>query len=97
MSKRKKLLHEPIVYPGIPLPLDHPEIPDSWMPVDDYSSHRPMLYRAIMNTHHTGFTEFGTGNGSTPFLRELYAERYPNKEFVSYENDYQWFELMRRH
>lgn len=95
MAKRKKdLPKEPITHPGVPLPLDYPEIPDSWLPLDDYSSHRPMLYRAIMNTAHSAFIEFGTGNGSTPLLRELYANNFPDRELISFENDYQWFELM---
>jgi hypothetical protein len=80
---------------GVPLPLSYPEIPDSWMPVDDFSSHRPMLYRAIMNTHHVGFFEFGTGNGSTPLLSALYAERFRQYDCISYESDYKWFELMK--
>ncbi len=97
MAKKKKQ-PEPTVHapqPGVPLPLNHPEIPDSWMPVDDFSSHRPMLYRAIMNTHHNGFFEFGTGRGSTPLLQELYAtEDLQLNDCISYESDYQWFELM---
>jgi hypothetical protein len=94
MAKKKKQLVEPILHPGVPLPLDYPEIPNEWMPVDDFSSHRPLLYRAIMNTAHSAFIEFGMGNGSTPALRELYANSFPDRELVSFENDYQWFELM---
>ncbi len=78
MAKKKKII-EPILHPGVPLPLDQPEIPTEWMPIDDFSSHRPMLYRAIMNTAHNAFIEFGTGNGSTPALRELYANIFPDK------------------
>ncbi len=95
MAKRKKKIPEPIIERGVPLPLDHPEIPDSWMPVDDFSSHRPMLYRAIMNMHHMGFFEFGTGQGSTPLLQSLYAEKFPANDCISYESDYQWFELIK--
>lgn len=98
MPKRKKqpIPVEPKLQTGVPLPLDYPEIPDNWMPVDDFSSHRPMLYRAIMNTHHNGFFEFGTGRGSTPVLRELYATKdFRMNDCISYESDYQWFELMR--
>lgn len=96
-KKRKQEIIEPIKQPGVPLPLDHPEIPEEWMPVDDFSSHRPMLYRAIMNTHHVGFFEFGTGNGSTPLLQKLYNEPYflTMNDCISYESDYQWFELMK--
>ncbi len=97
MAKKKKepVPIEPVYQPGVPLPLDHPEIPDEWMPVDDFSSHRPMLYRAIMNTHHVGFFEFGTGNGSTPLLTQLYADEFRMNDCISYESDYQWFELMK--
>lgn len=98
MAKRKKqpVPVEPIIQPGVPLPLNIPEIPESWMPVDDFSSHRPMLYRTIMNTHHNGFFEFGTGKGSTPLLRELYNERFPQSDCISYESDYQWFEIIQQ-
>lgn len=92
MAKRKKQ-PEPIKYTGIPLPLNHPEIPDGWMPVDDYSSHRPLLYRAIMNTAHTTFFEFGMGIGSTPILKALYQSApLRNHDLVSYENNAEWFE-----
>lgn len=94
MAKRKKT-KEPVIQPGVPLPLDHPEIPEEWLPVDDFSSHRPMLYRAIMNTHHNGFFEFGTGRGSTPALKQLYSVSFPKNDCISYESDYQWFQLMQ--
>lgn len=89
MAKRKK--QEPIIYAGIPLPLDHPEIPDEWLPYDDFSSHRPMLYRAIKNTAHSAFIEFGTGFGSTPVLKAYYQNQR-DKDFISYENNRDWFE-----
>lgn len=94
MAKRKKEIKEPFIHPGVPLPLENMEIPDEWLPVDDFSSHRPMLYRTIMNTAHTAFVEFGTGFGSTPLLKELYATCLPSNHLISYENDQQWFELM---
>lgn len=93
MAKRKKII-EPIIQRGVPLPLNYSEIPEEWMPVDDFSSHRPMLYRAIMNIAHSTFIEFGTGNGSTPVLRDLYTKQFPERDLISYENDYQWFELL---
>lgn len=92
MAKRKKA-PAPVIYPGIPLPLDHPEIPADWMPVDDFSSHRPLLYRAIINTAHSTFIEFGTGFGSTPVLKEYY-KKWREKDFISYENNREWFEKM---
>lgn len=97
MAKKKKepIPIVPVYQPGVPLPLDHPEIPDEWMPVDDFSSHRPMLYRAIMNTHHNGFFEFGTGKGSTSLLRQLYNVKFPESDCISYESDYQWFQLVQ--
>lgn len=95
MAKKKKQLADPIIQRGIPLPLDHPEIPDDWMPEDDFSSHRPMLYRVIKNIHHVGFFEFGTGKGSTPLLQSLYATDFPQNDCISYESDYQWYELMK--
>lgn len=94
MAKQKKII-EPIKQHGIPLPLEHPEIPNNWLPEDEFSSHRPMLYRAIMNTAHSVFIEFGTGKGSTPLLQQLYDEVFPNKELISYENNFQWYELMK--
>lgn len=97
MAKRNKILPPtvPAYRPGVPLPLSHPEIPDSWMPEDDFSSHRPMLYRAIMNTHHNALFEFGTGKGSTPLLRQQYIVHLPKHDCISYESDYQWYELMQ--
>jgi|ERR1044072_3144078 hypothetical protein len=93
MAKRKRQPSEPIIHPGVPLPLDYPEIPQEWMPTDDFSSHRPMLYRAIMNTAHTAFFEFGMGDGSTPLLRELYNnDGFRDKDYVSYENNLEWFQ-----
>lgn len=94
MAKKKKLTDPPIIkHAGIVVPLSHPVIPDDWMPVDDYSSHRPMLYRAIMNMRHGTFYEFGTGNGSTPVLKKIYGEQFPERELVSIETDPQWFEI----
>lgn len=92
MAKKKKQ-PEPIIYPGIPLPLDYPEILDGWLPEDDFSSHRPMLYRAIKNTAHSTFIEFGTGFGSTPLLKEYYS-KWREKDFISYENNSEWFQRM---
>lgn len=93
MSKKKKT-PAPIIYPGISLPLDHSDIPDQWLPDDDFSSHRPMLYRAIMNTPHDEFAEFGIGFGSTPMLSLLYHEHFPKKELFSFENNIEWFEKL---
>lgn len=91
MAKSRKQ-PEPKIDHGIPLPLDHPEIPDEWMPVDDYSSHRPLLYRAIMNTAHSAFFEFGMGDGSTLILRDHYNQGvFREKDLVSYENNWEWF------
>lgn len=96
MAKKKKPQPppEPVIQRGVLLELNYPEIPVSWMPVDDYSSHRPMLHRVIANTAHNTFVEFGTGNGSTPLLRKLYADVLPDRDLISYENDCQWFEIM---
>lgn len=90
----KKRSNEAKVITGIPLPLDRPEIPDSWMPEDDFSSHRPMLYRAITNTAHSAFIEFGTGMGSTPLLKEYY-NNWREKDFISHENNYEWYMKMK--
>lgn len=98
MAKRKKtaVAKDPVIHAGVQLPLDHPEIPEKWMPVDDFSSHRPMLYRAIMNTHHNAFFEFGIGQGSTPLLKRLYAtDKLKDKDYVSYENNLEWYETMK--
>ena len=78
---------------GVPLILEYPEIPVQWLPEDDFSSHRPMLYRTIKNVAHNTFLEFGTGKGSTPLLKDLYANEFPEQEYVSYENDPQWYEI----
>jgi len=74
--------------------LDIPEIPTNWMPEDDFSSHRPMLYRAIANTAHSAFIEFGTGTGSTPLLKEYYT-KWREKDFISHENNLEWYMKMK--
>ncbi len=79
--------------PGIQLPLTYREIPDKWEPTNDWDSHRPLLYRVIMNTPHQYMYEFGIGEGSTPLLIDLYENVYPHAEYYSFENDWQWFEL----
>ena len=94
MAKKKANTNPPkIIRIGIPVPLIHPEIPDEWMPADDYSSHRPMLYRAATNLRHGAFYEFGTGYGSTPLLQHLYLNEFPERELISVEADQQWFEI----
>jgi hypothetical protein len=96
MAKRKqKPPPEPVIQHGVPLPLSYPEIPDSWMPEDDFSSHRPMLYRAIMNVAHSAFIEFGTGFGSTPLLKKTYSSHFSDKDYISYENNHEWFTNMK--
>jgi hypothetical protein len=88
MSKYNKIQPKPI---GIILPVKHREIPESWMPSNDFSSHRPMLYRAITNLPHTSFFEFGMGYGSTPLLKAHYLKT-PGNEFYSLENNREWFD-----
>lgn len=67
-------------------------LPEEWKPVDDYSSHRPLLYLAINTIDHSQFFEFGMGNGSTPLLAHWYSEN--NKELYSFENNREWFDVL---
>jgi len=88
MPKYNKIQPKPV---GIILPVNYPEIPESWMPSNDFSSHRPMLYRAIANLPHTSFFEFGMGYGSTPLLKAHYLKT-PGIEYYSLENNREWFD-----
>lgn len=60
---------------------------EEWQIVDDYSSHRPLLYTALQNTEGT-VVEFGCGYGSTPSIRE-YCDK-TGRRFVSLENNLEW-------
>ncbi len=63
------------------------EYPDDWQSLDDYSSHKPLLYLALKNTEGL-VVEFGCGYGSTPMIRS-YCEM-TGREFISLETDKEW-------
>lgn len=92
--KKAKEAPKPIIHKGIDVDLCYPEIPDNWMPVDFYSSHRPLIYRIINNLKHDFFIEMGIGEGSTPLLKIHYID-FPKIECVSLETDSQWFEIFK--
>lgn len=65
------------------------EIPKEWHPVDDYSSHKPALYLALINSE--GLVhELGSGLGSTPFLRKYCEDA--GREFNSFDTNKEWAE-----
>lgn len=57
----------------------------------NYDSHRPLLWAALESTKGL-VVEMGCGYGSTPFLTEYCKTN--NRELVSGENNYEWFEKM---
>lgn len=62
-------------------------LPEEWQIIDDYSSHRPLLYKALKNTEGT-VVELGCGYGSTVSIRK-YCNSI-DRRFVSLENDIEW-------
>lgn len=56
---------------------------------DGYSSHRPLLYVALMNTGGK-IVEMGSGEGSTPLINEMSSSR----GFFSFESNSEWFAKM---
>lgn len=73
--------------------ITHIDVPDEWKPVDDYSSHRPLIFHAINTIPHDCFFEFGMGMGSTPLLKNWYTEvNTLGKEYYSFETNKDWAE-----
>lgn len=64
-------------------------IPEDWHPVDDWSSHRPILWLALKNIPKTAIYEFGIGYGSTPCLKKFIKDR-EYIEYTSFENNIEW-------
>lgn len=62
--------------------------------LDEWSSHRSLLWKALETTKHTGLPilELGSGPGSTPYLRE-YCES-ALLDFHTYESNEEWAEKM---
>ncbi len=61
--------------------------------VENWSNHRPLLWLALSFTHsnpHGPVIEFGSGDGSTPYLRE-YCKSH-GRFFESWESDKEWAE-----
>lgn len=54
---------------------------------NDWDSHRPMLYCALLNTN-GAVVELGSGLGSTPLLRSYCADS--NRAFYSFESNKEW-------
>lgn len=61
------------------------DCPKEWELVDDYSSHRPALWLALINTPERPVTEFGCGEGSTRLIRKYCKDN--NLIFFSYETN----------
>lgn len=57
--------------------------------INSYSNHRVLLWEALQLTD-GDVIEFGSGEGSTPYLRKYCAEN--NRFFFSYENNLSWAE-----
>lgn len=61
--------------------------PMRWSGVDDFSSHRELLYVMLENTNGK-VIEFGSGFGSTPLLADYCEQK--EREFISYETNEKW-------
>lgn len=69
----------------------HIEVPKEWEGVDDYSSHRPMLWLALKNTNGK-VVELGCGEGSTPLFKSYCNDA--KRVFKSYELYEDWASRM---
>jgi hypothetical protein len=63
--------------------------------INDWSNHRILLWDALEATKHTGLPvlELGSGEGSTPYLRQYCIDN--NLELLSYDYDKDWAEVMQ--
>lgn len=62
-------------------------LPEEWKSLNDYDSHRNILYTALINT--SGIVlELGCGYGSTLLTRAYCLKN--NRPFVSLDNDLEW-------
>jgi hypothetical protein len=69
----------------------HIDCPEEWQSTNDWDSHRPLIYLTINKIPHSGFVEYGMGNGSTPKLKEWYTEiNTLGKEYYSIETNKEW-------
>lgn len=63
------------------------KLPDEWKITNDWNSHRPLLYSAVINTLGK-VIELGSGFGSTDLLRKICNENF--RVFRSYETNIEW-------
>lgn len=63
--------------------------PKEWEDVDDYSSHRPLLWLSLKNTV-GNVREFGMGHGSTVLIDKMCESQ--NRFFNSEETNVDWLE-----
>ena len=72
-----------------------PEIvlPAEWEPVDDYSSHRPMLYLALEKVPRGTVCEIGCGIGSTVLLHDYCTRRL--RRCFGFETSFSWWERFK--
>lgn len=65
----------------------HIEVPKEWESINDWDSHRPLLWLSLKNT--AGLTiETGCGDGSTLLIDDYCNEN--KRMFVSFENNPNW-------
>lgn len=67
------------------------DAPHDWIGIDDYSSHRPMLWLALNNTD-GDVIEFGCGEGSTNLIWDFCFnhKKQPYRTFASFETNKDW-------
>lgn len=64
-------------------------VPKEWVSLNDFDSHRPLLYLSLKNTDGL-VIELGSGFGSTPLLQDYCNDT--NREFTTYETNKEWSE-----
>lgn len=69
--------------------ISHIPCPKEWQSLNDFDSHRPLLYLALKNTDGV-VIELGSGFGSTPLLQDYCNDA--NREFTTYETNKEWAE-----
>lgn len=64
-------------------------VPEKWASLNDYDSHRELLYLALINTS-SRVIEEGMGFGSSPLISwECYNQK---RHFEAFENNKEWWE-----
>ncbi len=67
-------------------------VPKEWQSTNDWDSHRELLWLALSKTKNK-IVEFGSGEGSTPLIRDYSIKN--NRDFLSLESNKDWADKMK--